>query len=246
MRKSSQLIDFPYAEPIHGKEEESVYYWWWMYLKRATGPIHPDFGDVSGDDFWAWWAGAAPSDDDRKPAFNGRDKWRSVYLFANPQKRWTFTRAKEPLPEDAYTDPTVLVLTVPLDEPDSYLFERFKAYIGTFKDRLLTDEGMVWDEEDEEFVSPERRGVRAARSSQARYPVIGQPNVKALKKTLLAYDMKMAGGMTLWQIGYALDDSYDTSCVADRNTLSVIASRYIKKAKAMINNAAAGRFPDVK
>ncbi len=241
MRHSSQLIDFPYAEPVKGHEENSVYYWWWMYLKRATVPIHPDFGDVSGDDFWAWWSGPAPSDDGRKPAFNGRDKWRSVYLFANPQKRWSFARAKEALPEDAYTDPTVLVLTVPLDEPDSYLFERFKAYIGTFKGRQN-----VGDIDEDDLGEGDRRGIRAARSSQARYPVIGQPNVKALKKTLLAYDIKMAGGMTLWQIGHALDDSYDTSCVADRNTLSVIASRYIKKAKAMIKNAAAGRFPDVK
>ncbi len=245
MRHSSQLIDFPYAEPIKGDEESSVYYWWWMYLKRATVPINPDFGDVSGDDFWEWWSSPAPIQDERKPARQDKHKWRSVYLFANPEKQWTFTRVKKPLPENAYTDPTVLILTVPLDEPDAYLIDRFKAYLDTMRERLPGWES-TWDEERQELVWPDRRGVRAARSSQAKYPVIGQPNVKALKKTLLAYDMKIAGGMTLWQIGYALDDSYDTSCVADRNTLSVIASRYIKKAKAMINNAAAGRFPDVK
>lgn len=228
MRHSSQLIDFPYAEPMKEKEEESVYYWWWRYLKKATGPINPDFGDVSGDDFYSWWSSPAPIDDGRKKAVLGREKWRSTYLFANPEKRWVFTRVKKPLPKDAYTDPTILILTVPLDEPSAYLIDRFKAIIDTFKEE-------------------HEPGERAARHSQARYPVFGQPNVTALKNTLAIYDYRIANpDKPLWEALMVLPQ-YKTNKIDTtlKSKYSVLASRYMKKAKILISNAAQGRFPDI-
>lgn len=262
--KKNGLIDFPYLPPTMASNiEDSVYYWWWAYLKRHEGYIrtcgangegecsalYEHFGDVRGDDFAAWWKEPAPFNDQRRPAWGGQEKYRGTYLFANLEKKYPFVRVKQPLPDEAYTDPSVLILQVPLDEPDADLIKRFKAYIDTFKSRLNGDE--VEDEgfdEDKNLVFKTRRGVRAARSSEARYPVFGQPNTEALKKTLMVYDLRKNSDMTLWQIANELDQCkgyYNLNEADDRNTLSVIASRYVKKAKAMINNAAAGRFPDV-
>lgn len=250
------MISFPYKPPTNTENmKNSVYYWWWMYLKRNKeyGPasdLHSDFGDVSGDDFWAWWRSEAPADDGRRPAFSGFDKWRSVYLFADPEKKYPFVRIKEPLPEEAYTDDSVLLLQVPLDEPDSELFRRFVAYVDTFKERYQANRG---DE------TKDRRGIRAARSSEARYPVVGQPNVAALETTLKVYDYRLANpDLTLWEIWLALNPYLANKLIPkprnEFNTRSIPnikmswaagVSRYIKKAEAMIRNAGLGRFPDL-
>lgn len=251
--------------------EETVYYWWWAYLKRHEGYIstcdasgqgecsalYAHFGDVRGDDFWDWWRSEAPSDDGRtdrglvrmeeladgKLDFEvGRKPetmWRGVYLFAEPRRRFVnMYMLRSPPSEELFSNPEIKVLVVPLDRPDSELIDHFKRQLAAGRAKLARLRG-------EDAPSSDRRGDRAARSSKARFPVVGQPNVHALKKTLMAYNMKKAGGMTLWQIGFAVDGSYDTSCVSDRNALSVIASRHIKKATAMIKNAGLGRFPDL-
>ena len=242
--RGAGLINFPYSPPTITEDVKvSVYYWWWEYLKRHSGyqttceqngqaeysKLYADFGDVRGGDFWEWWKSDAPIDDNRKPALGGQENWRGVYLFAEPERPYEFVRIKEPPPIEAYTDKRVLLLQVPMDEPVISLMNRFRAYLDTFS--LMGDE--------------DRRGDRAARSSQARYPVVGQPNVKALKATLTAYDLRQSG-KKLWEITDALyPNEYDTNESSDKNQMNVIANRYIKKTNAMINNAAQGRFPDI-
>lgn len=228
-------------------------------MKRNTeyGPDHKlwsDFGDVSGDDYKEWFRSHAPVDDGRRKALHGADKWRGVYLFAEPEKKYPFIRIKGPLPEEAYTDKAVLLLQVPTDEPKSELVERFKAYIETFST----------SPELENEDKTDRRGVRAARSSQARYPVIGQPNVAALALTLQVYDYRLAmtianPDMSLWEMWLALNPhlsrEIDPKYLSPEKVLNIplkkatwtaTVSRYCKKAKAMIDNTGRGRFPDIR
>ena len=179
--------------------------------------LYSDFGDVHASDFKAWW------------------RERAVSLFSEPRRDKILSRVEGQISKDDLDNPDLMFVMVPLYLPSKDINKRFAALLKKYH------EG--------------KQGVRLARASRAKYPVVGQPNVKALKSTLMAYDLWWASEsgtrekMTLWQIGIELDGCkgvYVTSEVNDRNVLSVIASRYIKKAKAMINNAAAGRFPDVK
>ena len=251
MRQGNGLIEFPYPAAI---DKSSVYYWWWKYLKRNTeyGPDHKlwdDFGDVSGEDYKAWFCSAAPIDDGRRKATHGADKWRGVYLFAEPEEKYPFIRIKEPPPEEAYTDRSVLLLQVPTNAPKADLVERFKVYIDTFS--------TCPELEDED--KTDRRGVRASRSSQARYPVVGQPIVLALEKTLAVYDFRLANpNMSLWEIWLALNPNMgrmiDPKYLTPEEVLGIpltkaswtaAVSRYCKKAKAMIDNTGHGRFPDL-
>ncbi len=230
---------FPYQHPTFGTKnkpapasawENSVYYWWWEYLRRHPGykqtcdqggegefaALYADFGDVHASDFKSWW------------------RAHGVDLFSEPRRDRALSRVDGQISQDDLDNPDLMFVMVPLYLPSKDINKRFSALLKKYH------EG--------------KQGIRQARASRAKYPVVGQPNMKALKNTLLAYDLWWASDtgtrekMTLWQIGIELDGCkgvYVTTEVSDRNTLSVIASRYIKKAKAMINNAAAGRFPDV-
>lgn len=230
---------FPYQHPTFGTKKnpapesawtDSVYYWWWEYLRRHEeykqtcenggqgefADLYSDFGDVHATDFKAWW------------------RERAVTLFSEPRRDRILSRVEGQISNDDLDNPDLMFVMVPLYLPSKDINKRFAALLKKHH------EG--------------KQGVRLARASRAKYPVIGQPNVKALKNTLMAYDLSKVRDaetgkkMTLWRIGIELDGCkgvYVTSEVADRNTLTVIASRYIKKAEAMIRNAGRGRFPDL-
>lgn len=224
--------DFPYLPPFTGRKErpthkrfweKSVYYWWWEYLKRngQYGPDHPlfsDFGEIHTH-FVHWWSE------------------KGEYLFANAEKRYEFKRVTEPLGESVFSDDSVMIVQVPLDEPVTSLKKRFGSLLDAMTQVEL------------------EQGERAARSSTARYPVVGQPNVDALKKTLAVYDLwliRKPEGKALWEIWLELNpylqadlDRKPENAPDIKMSWAAGVSRYIKKAKAMINNAAAGRFPDI-
>lgn len=161
-------------------------------------------------------------------------KERGVDLFAEPPKNMHFSVVQAPLTAEDLTNPNVLYLQVPLDLPATTLRQRFDALLKKHH------EG--------------RQGVRLARSSQAKYPVIGQPNVNALMVTLKVYDHRqLHPEKTLWQIGMILDQfkSFDPSQregrldgTHEKNIMAATVSRYLRKAEAMIHNVGLGRFPD--
>jgi hypothetical protein len=84
--------------------------------------------------------------------------------------------------------------------------------------------------------------------------VIGQPNVPALQITLQVYDYRQTHPeLTLWQIGQQLrlfqleqlpaaGDTAKTNA-NKRSIMAASVSRYLRKAQAMIDNAALGKFP---
>lgn len=217
------------------------------------GDLYKDFGDIFEVEFGVWWFR------------NGTD------LFAEPDSSYEFKTVTEPLKEDVFKDKDVLILQVPLDQPLKSLVEMFKIAVVNATS-TITNRFAIPDDEVESYrqqgysdeilllmfgeVESSRRkaGERLAWSNEARYPVVGRPDMDALKNTLLVYDLwkqAQASGtkMTLWQIAMELDHCkgyYDAQEADDRNTLGVIASRYLKKAKAMIENVGLGRFPDIK
>jgi hypothetical protein len=83
---------------------------------------------------------------------------------------------------------------------------------------------------------------------------VGQPNIPALRITLQVYDFRQTHpDFTLWQIGERLrlfqleqlPAAGDTAkTIANkRSIMAASVSRYLRKAQAMINNAALGYFP---
>ena len=232
---------FPYQHPTFGTMKnpapesawtDSVYYWWWEYLRRHEGykltcenggqgefaDLYSDFGDVHATDFKAWW------------------RERAVLLFSEPRRDKILSRVEGQISKDDLDNPDLMFVMVPLYLPSKDINKRFAALLKKYH------EG--------------KQGVRLARASRAKYPVVGQPNMNALADTLKVYDFKKANpDLALWQVAMVLDrykgfsPSTNKAKVMEghheKNVMSVIASRYIKKAEAMIRNAGRGRFPDL-
>ena len=232
---------FPYKHPTFGRKsspkassawQRSVYYWWFEYLKRHAGyartcaqagrgkyaALYRDFGDIHAADFRTWWA----------------EGDRGARLFAEPviTREVRLVTAEELAAVEP--DANVAFVQMPLNLPKRYLKQAFaKLLVKHHKGR---------------------RGVRQARHSQAHYPVIGQPNVPALQITLQVYDYRQTHPeLTLWQIGQQLrlfqleqlPAAADTAkTIANkRSIMAASVSRYLRKAQAMIDNAALGKFP---
>jgi len=182
-------------------------------------------------------------------------------LFAEPRKPYPFIKIEGPLPDEAYKDESVLLLQIPLDEPDCEIYPRVKMFIDRAKEQYLEGlaEAAGVDIFSENYEPESRRGIRAARSSKARYPVVGQPNTAALELTLAVYDCRKANpNMSSWEIWLELNPSYrrmiDIEQLSEKEIANIPGhkaswsagvSRYVKKATAMIKNAGLGRFPDL-
>lgn len=198
--------------------KQSVYYWWWEYLKRNKdyGHNHNLYSDFG----------------DIKTDF---DKWwleKGEYLFADPTRSKPMVErifSLDELPDGVFEDQTVMVVMVSLDQSVTETKQLFGHLL------------------DSDYVGTEpKQGIRTARDSQARYPVVGQPNVVALEKTLAAYDYRLANpDMKLWQIWLALNPQLLNDKDPDKMTWAATVSRYLKKATAMIKNTGHGRFPDL-
>ncbi len=232
---------FPYKHPTFGRRshpkpvwawQRSVYYWWFEYLRRHAGyartcqqqgrgkyaKLYEDFGDVHATDFRTWW-----SDGDR-----------GAWLFAEPAITREVRLVSAEELSSVELDPNVAFVQMPLNLPKRYLKQAFaKLLVKHHKGR---------------------RGVRQARNSHARYPVVGQPNIPALRITLQVYDFRQTHpDFTLWQIGERLrlfqleqlPAAGDTAkTIANkRSIMAATVSRYLRKAQAMIDNAALGQFP---
>jgi hypothetical protein len=167
-------------------------------------------------------------------------------------KKWWMTAERgavlfsEPLVEDTFevvnfsdissVNKNILYVKIPLNLPKRFLKAKFHELLKKLH------EG--------------KKGIRQARQSKAKYTVIGQPNIEALKKTLKVYDYHIENPhLKLWEIGRDLKLSLsdnplktDSSKIAydKRNRLSASVSRYLRKAKRMIENTSKGRFPDIK
>lgn len=227
---------FPFHHPVFGTKnkpkpieswQNTVYYCWWEYLRRHDGykkcclrggtgafsRLYEDFGDVHATDFKTWWSEGS----------------RCVRLFAEPKSDSRFGVLTEPPLPDDFNNENLLFLQVPLNFPKRFLKQRFNEALDEHHDG--------------------GRGKQYARKSKAAYPVTGQPNIDALRLILKVHDLKLAEPkLPLWQLAIRLNlfrlEQGQTKPAADRlNVITAVMSRYLKKAKTIIENVGKGKFP---
>lgn len=227
-----------------GYQQRSPYYWWWQYLRRNANYIaccekggkgklaalYADFGDVREDNFHKWWT----------------ENQRGAELFAEKPLTVKFGELATASDWQPHWDKeTVLVVAVPLTMSK-------RALKGAFA-KLL-------DSRHTGNKSGRPSMAKLKEVSTARYKLEHNYTVSGLLTALAVYDLWVenqknpkAERLTLWEIGKALN--INKSAIKDaesratedrlvgRNVLGATVSRYVKQARAMIENTAAGKFP---
>ena len=227
-----------------GYQQRSPYYWWWQYLRRNANYIaccekggkgklaalYADFGDVREDNFHKWWT----------------ENQRGAELFAEQPLTVKFGELATAADWQPHWDKeTVLVVAVPLSMSK-------RALKGAFA-KLL-------DSRHTGNKSGRPSMAKLKEVSTARYKLEHNYTVSGLLTALAVYDLWVenqtkpkAERLTLWEIGKALNinksaiKDAESQSSADRlvgrNVLGATVSRYVKQARAMIENTAAGKFP---
>ena len=233
---------FPYRHPTFGSRQTpkpqsawkgSVYYWWWAFLRLnpdylacceaggggALEKVYRDFGDVRPDNFKEWWS----------EKIDGVE--RGVALFAEPDVEETvrILQGGDLAPNDA----DVVTVCLPMYLPKRFIETRLKQIVGK--------------------LHKGKRGRQNAKQSKARYTFRGQPNVPALAMAFTVYAYWLENPKKkLWEIGNDVPRLLVTQKVTDaravehalnKRALAATVSRYLKRAKAMIENTARGTFP---
>jgi hypothetical protein len=232
---------FPYQHPTFGRKtnpkpssawQRSVYYWWFEYLRRHEGYALTCKRGGKGKFSKLYAEFGDVHEADFKTWWTTDN--RGVELFAEPKSVSELQLVQLDDLQGIAPDPIVAYVQVPLNLPKRFLKQEFAKLL------LKHHQG--------------QRGVRHARSSNARYPVHGQPNMPALRVTLQVYDLKKAEPeLKLWQIGerlrlfqfaqIAADGDTPLTIANKRNIMAATVSRYLRKAQAMIDNVAVGIFP---
>ncbi|MEP7043721.1 MAG: hypothetical protein ABI843_11705 [Dokdonella sp.] len=160
---------------------------------------------------------------------------RGFRLFAEPKAIDSFRVVTQP--SDLVLNEQTLVVSMPLALPKRFLMRKMGE--------LLRD------------MHHGRRGVQSAKISRAKFQVVGQPNLPALKTALRVWDYRLENPtMPLWQIGQKLPnykpqekismgDSHAIQ-VAKKNVLTATVSRYLRRAKCTIAATEIGSFPAAK
>ena len=227
-----------------GYQQRSPYYWWWQYLRRNAdyiaccekggkgklAALYADFGDVREDNFHKWWT----------------ENQRGAELFAEQPLTVKFGELDTAADWQPHWDKeTVLVVAVPLSMSK-------RALKGAFA-KLL-------DSRHTGNKSGRPSMAKLKEVSTARYKLEHNYTVSGLLTALAVYDLWVenqtkpkAERLTLWEIGKALNinksaiKDAESQSSADRlvgrNVLGATVSRYVKQARAMIENTAAGKFP---
>lgn len=227
-----------------GHQQRSPYYWYWAFLRRnedylaccerggkgKMATLYRDFGDLREDSFYKFWT----------------EKKRGEKLFAEQPLTVKFgelAAAKEWQKHWGADD--VMVVAVPL----------------TMSKRSLKGEFA-------KLLDSRHTGNKAGRPSlaklkdvsTAKYKLERNYTIRHLQTALAVFDFwtdnqtkSVSKKLTLWEIGKelhinrtAIKDA-QSEMLADRmvgrNVLAVTVSRYVKQAKAMIENAGRGKFP---
>lgn len=230
---------FPHPNPTFGTKgkqktpsawRRSVYYWWWEYLRRSEdyrrtckkggkgkcAAIYEDFGDVFALDFKTWWSTGD----------------RGAVLFAEPPTP-TIQVIREVIVRKG-TDDKSLVLEVPLNLPITHLVKRFREVVSKHHSG--------------------RRGVKVSARTKAKYPVAsGRIDVQFLQIALQVWDARRAQpDKALWELAtdlrlspaHAILEPDSPQIRYDKkNNLAATASRYIRRANAIIGAVGRGLFP---
>jgi hypothetical protein len=227
-----------------GYQQRSPYYWYWQYLRRnadyiaccesggtgALASLYADFGDVREDDFHKWWT----------------SEQRGAELFAEQPLAVKFGELDSTADWQQHWDKErVMVVAVPLSISK-------RALKGAFA-RLL-------DSRHTGNKSGRPSLAKLKEVSTAKYSIEHNYTISGLLTALAVYDKWVknkaepkAEQLPLWQIGKSLNINEKAIKLAEskfayerldgRNVLAATVSRYVKQARAMIENAATGKFP---
>lgn len=225
------------TQPV-SRQEESPYYWWWQFLRRndayqaccqnggegELSQLYQDFGDVSNDDFKAWWMK------------------RGYYLFAETPKPVRLGELDSPEEWDrAWTKNDVMVVAVPLDIPKRDLTRFFSKLL---KDRHGGKRGkkVLANREASTARYPLFRDVSAStlKKQLAVYDAVMAGRRGEHKRTLAQI------GVKLELVEKAMPDVKDDvlDAAEKRNVMSATVSRYFRDAQRIIANTAKGQFPN--
>ena len=238
---------FPYQHPTFGTKnrpsserswKRSVYYWWWAYLKRNSDYLACCESKGKGNLSALYKNFGDVHGDDFKAWWKEGD--RGATLFAEPPVEVSVRLLTygDTIPNQAQG----LSVYLPLNLPNNFLEKRVKELLNAIRKG--------------------KRGVQygRAQNSNALYKFEGQPNLKALEKTLKVYDLiqgervKPAGiRMPYWKIALKvgiIEDKgkvlpTDSEGIADqkRAVMTAIVGRLKRRAEKSIKNVANGRFP---
>lgn len=221
-------------------QQRSPYYWWWAYLRRnedylkccANGgsgklaELYEDFGDVRSEDFHKWWT------EDNRGARLFAEQYRPLFQL-NAATEW----------DSSWDSSNMLVVAVPLQNGVSKR-DIQKAFASLLKTKHKAKRG---------------RSTTKWTSSTAKYPISRNYTIESLRLTLSVYDeymknqkLKKSQQKTLWEIGVdirlvssampnAKDDKVDN--YEKRNLMAASVSRYLRRAKAIVEGVALGKFP---
>ena len=221
-------------------QQRSPYYWWWQYLRRNSdyisccerggrgtlASLYKDFGDVRNDDFRSWWG--APHN-------------KGDYLFAEQPLSLSVQKI-DAEQASSVSGSDFMLIAVNLQLGRRHLQKKFA-----------------------DLLQREHKGKRGRKSLQtaestALYPLHRNFTHHSLKLMLMAYDadamnetLPKEQKLKLWQIGESLklvptamphkwDNHYDVR--KKHATMTMTVSRYIKQARAIIQNTARGEFPN--
>jgi hypothetical protein len=198
--------------------------------KGKLAKLYVDFGDVRNDNFHKWWT----------------EGDRGAELFAEQPLSVKFGELDTAADWQPHWDKAaVMVLAVPLSMSK-------RALKGAFA--KLLDSRHTGNKSGRPSLS------KLKEVSTARYKLEHNYTVSGLMTALAVYDLWLenqtkpkAERLTLWEIGKALNinkaavKDAESSASADRlvgrNVLGATVSRYVKQARAMIDNTAVGKFP---
>jgi hypothetical protein len=188
--------------------------------------LYKDFGDVRNDDFRSWWG--APNN-------------KGDYLFAEQPLSLSVQKI-DAEQASSVTGSDFMLIAVNLQLGRRHLQKKFA-----------------------DLLQREHKGKRGRKSLQtaqstALYPLHRNFTHHSLKLMLMAYDadamnetLPKEQKLKLWQIGESLklvptamphkwDNHYDVR--KKHATMTMTVSRYIKQARAIIQNTARGEFPN--
>jgi len=227
-----------------GHQQRSPYYWYWAYLRRNADyldccendgkgqfeALYADFGDIREDNFHKWW-----SENQRGEALFSEQPLSVKFGELATSNEWQIH----------WDSKDVMVVAIPL----------------TMSKRSLKGEfAKLLDSRHTGNKSGRPSLAKLKDVSTAKYKLERNYTIRNLQTALAVFDywtenktQSEAHKLKLWEIGKkfninltAIKDA-QSKMMADRmvgrNVLAVTVSRYIKQAKAMIENAAKAKFP---
>ena len=211
----------------------SPYYWWFMFLRLNTdyqatckengkgkfSSLYKHFGDIHKVNFKEWW----------------KDK---AHLFSEPKKGYRMLVAKS-LDEIApFNSNEVINLVVPLNWAQRSLKKSFTQLV--LKRVEKGKRGVSVVESNATYRLGSRWSIEALSAAYKIYTLKEQ--LKGDKKVAWA-DIAIMAGLPYAKREKAVLYKKTPMTVDIRATLTVLANRHYKRAKAFINSAASNSFP---